>query len=327
MWIFESGSARTSANFDVVLYKMSYSGSAFVYSTTGVSLQYNNDVPGSEYFYTTNRSFDSGAASPQFTLIDVRFKNPKDTTKIAYHLYVPVFVKRVLNYRFDVAVESGTTYTEGAYSPYYGDPAIENVGSPITVYFKYTYQRNAEDWLSAVSGGENVRRNFGKSLLFYKANDNAILKDFPDDTVFVLVDPNNGGKAYYSKKSAAIAGNVLSLTAFKTVMGKDGGGHPTFSGDDFAPANLDTWLDFITAVEHAEGSMVRCLAGAATVKIGEYYYRAYESSTDSALQRYSLFIVPDTVSADAEGAYVTADASTGTVKSGNDYFRLATDGD
>ena len=320
--------ASETAKFEVAIYRMECSAGTFTVNDDKVSLKIN--TVGSRYFYTNNNTYDSGAANPQFTLIDVWFKDPTSATPetgaVAYHLYVPVYIKRVLNYKFEISVESGTTYIESAYSSSYGNPLIENVGSPVTAYFKYTYQRSAEDWALAVNGGEDVERNFGKSLIFYKANNNDILKDFPANTVLVLVDPNNGGKAYYSKIGTALDGNVLDLTAFKSEMDKDGGGNLTFDGDTFAPVNLDTLLTTLVVGEASGGPLVRCDAASATFYYDEYYYRPAEVGDEGTHYRAYVKGAGATRN-DVSGAYVSADAATGTVKIDTAYYRAYADGD
>ncbi|MBR4769872.1 MAG: hypothetical protein IK090_02965, partial [Clostridia bacterium] len=69
----------------------------------------------------------------QCSLIDVRFLDPTGSGKVAYHLYVPVFVKKVLTFDFDVAALGGTTYHESQYTSRFGYRLISNVGTPITL--------------------------------------------------------------------------------------------------------------------------------------------------------------------------------------------------
>ncbi len=314
---FADSTDQSNYNFAVNFYCVSYSGSNFTCSPISSSLV----TCAYQKFVITRDYFDSG--KNQFMLIEVAFKNPADTNKIAYHLYLPVFVQRVLNYRFDVAVRSGTGYIERDYSPYYGDMLIENVGSPVTVYFKYTYQRTAEEWLSFINEGENIHRNFTKSLEFRKANENAVLDLLPDDTILVLVDPNSG-ESYYSDVGTAVSDGMLNLSAFTSVMGKTGS-TVTFSGTSFAPQNLDALMNgTLAVVENNSGPLVACAENVATVKIGEGYYCPYESGEG---QRYSAVIVADSITASESGAYVPCTVSSATVKHGTNYYRPYVDGD
>ena len=68
----------------------------------------------------------------QFTLLDVRFLDPSDNTNVVYHLYVPIYVRKLLEYDFDVRVESGTNYYKNAISALNENNLIENMGVPVT---------------------------------------------------------------------------------------------------------------------------------------------------------------------------------------------------
>ncbi len=276
-----------AGNYEVKIYNVTYSEGVFTPSITGASLKRTDGQ-----FYMTNAAFDSGKI--QFSLIDLRFFNPADTSKVAYHLYVPVFVKKVLSYTFDISAQSGTTYLEGNYTDKYGDALIENIGAPVTLYFQYTYSRTASEWESAINAGENVNRNYTKKLLFYKANTNEILKTLPAGTVLVLVDPNNGGKPYYATVGTALVGNDLNLGAFRSVMSKDGAGNLTFSGDYFTPVDLDEMmtLSATTEGEASEKKMVACADNVATVVVSGQGYRLAtdEELADGSVTKYKITV-------------------------------------
>lgn len=276
-----------AGNYEVKIYNVTYSEGVFTPSITGASLKRTDGQ-----FYMTNAAFDSGKI--QFSLIDLRFFNPADTSKVAYHLYVPVFVKKVLSYTFDISAQSGTTYLEGNYTDKYGDALIENIGAPVTLYFQYTYSRTASEWESAINAGENVNRNYTKKLLFYKANTNEILKTLPAGTVLVLVDPNNGGKPYYATVGTALVGNDLNLGAFRSVMSKDGAGNLTFSGDYFTPVDLDEMmtLSATTEGEASEKKMVACANNVATVVVSGQGYRLAtdEELADGSVTKYKITV-------------------------------------
>ncbi|MBO4217082.1 MAG: hypothetical protein J5940_03985, partial [Clostridia bacterium] len=241
----------SAGEYEVEIYNMSFDNGVFVPSATGASLKRKDNQ-----FYMSATTFDSGKT--QFSLIDVRFFDPANPTQVAYHLYVPVFVKKVMTYQFDIAVLSGTDYLKSTYTSHFGDPLIENTGTPVTFFFRYTYSKTNEDsssspvrttteWQDAINAGENVNRNYEKKLQFYKANTNDVLNDMPGDTILVLVDPNRGGKPYYAKLSDALSGNTINLSAFKETMTKSGD-TVTFSGDSFAPVNLDQMMNISLAM-------------------------------------------------------------------------------
>ena len=269
---FDFGNTTTNASiFDIKIYNMAYNGSKFVPSISGASLQLsaeqfdqNGNRIQSGQFHMTTSLFDTGKT--QFSLIDVRFKDPTNASKVAYHLYVPVFVKRVLMFQFDVAVQTGTTYHEDTYTNRYGTALLENVGTPVTSYFTYTYTRTVTEWAAAINGGENTCCNYAKTLQFTLSSNDA----FPAGTVMVLVDPNNGGRAYYAPFSA-INNGALSLTAFRPVMTQSNG-EISFSGEAFAPVQLCKLLESKLQIANG-GTLVECVAADATFILGGQGYR------------------------------------------------------
>ena len=196
--------------FSIVIYNMVYNNGTFTESLNGASLKRN-----SSGFYVSFNAFDSGKA--QFSLIDVRFKNPAYSSEVVYHLYLPVFIKKVLSFEFEISAQSGTTYLSSKYENKYGEALIENIGTPITLYFKYTYSRTTGEWQEAINSGENVYRSYSKYLKFEKANTSDQLGALPGDTLLALVDPNNSGKVYYSTFANALMqdGVTLDLSKFK----------------------------------------------------------------------------------------------------------------
>ncbi len=281
--------ADTAGVYEVVIYRMTYENGVFTPYLSNVSLK--KDANG---FFTTNAAVDSG--SVQFSLIDVRFfdpaKGPNESLKVAYHLYVPVFVERILDYSFDIAVQTGTTYLESSYTSRYGQALIENLGSPVTLYFRYTYSRSAQEWADAINAGENVHRNYAKQLYFYKANTNDSLKDFPTSTILVLVDKNRGGKVYYATIGTALSGNTLNLSAFKETMTKTAD-VLTFGGNAFAPLTFDTMLGVtVSTVGGGTDTLVACDAQYATLMIGNQGYRLAtdEELADNSVTKYTASV-------------------------------------
>ncbi|MBO4734726.1 MAG: hypothetical protein J5662_09640, partial [Clostridia bacterium] len=273
----------TTDVYTVKIYNMVYD-EHFSPKATGASLKKDDGK-----FYMLNSQFDSGKT--QFSLIDVRFLDPSDNTKVAYHLYVPIFVKKVLSFSFDIAQLSGTSYLNSLYTSRFGQALIENIGTPITLYFRYTYSRTASEWQQAINDGEDVNRNYQKSLMLYKANTNNILQDFPGDTILTLVDPNDGDKPYYAKLSSALSGTTLNLSAFKETMTADGLGGYTFSGDNFTPVSLDSLMT-ISVTGSASGKFVTCDDASATVSVSGQGYRLAtdEEIADNGVSKYSLTV-------------------------------------
>lgn len=294
--------------FDVTVYKVTYSGGTFSTSTSGVSLKRDG------MFHMVNSEFDNGQANPQFSLIDVRFFNPINTSEVAYHLFVPVYVKKVLAYRFDIQALSGTTYLESVYNDF-GKALIENVGTPVTVYFKYTYSRSTTEWGSAINAGENVDRHYDKTLSITRQTGG---DQFPADTVLILVDRLTG-IPYYATWSTAISGSdpnyTLNLSAFRTAE-IDGSGNITFTGTAFTPRNFDEMMT-MTITPDASGSLASCIYE------GGHYLRL---ATDAELANGGIQKYTDQGVANAEGEYVDCESEI-TLRYGGVAYRPKTDKD
>ena len=110
----------------------------------------------------------------QISLVDVQFYDPTGTGRIAYHLYVPVVVKKMLFYTVDLKAAPTTTYKLDAY-PNVVQNILENLGNPITYKLTYTYQQTASVWEAAINSGENVYRNYDKILHMVNFNINLSL--------------------------------------------------------------------------------------------------------------------------------------------------------
>ncbi len=161
--------------------------------TDNASLYVNN---GNFTFDINN--VDSGKA--QFTLIDVEFYDPStsgNSKKVAYHLYVPVYVSQMLKFDFQISSKSGSSYKLDQYTANRRNATLENVGTPITIEARYIYQRELSEWQKAIENGESLLRTYEKT---WDINDNTHI-GFPEGTKMVLIDPNQGNKAFYSALS------------------------------------------------------------------------------------------------------------------------------
>ena len=249
------------------------------------TLEYKNG-----YFRMTNMDYDSNYK--QFTLIDIQYLDPADTSKTAYHLYIPVYVEKMLNFDFMAAALSGTTYNVSAYTD--GNPVLENYGTPITAHVTYSYKRTAEEWQNVINGGENLLTAYGKYVLLESK------QDLPDDTSLVLVDRNNGSKAYYSTIGEAFTASddKLDFSKFST---SDGKGFEPVTFCDLLKKAAD-----ITVSQADDGTLVKCSndISKATFKIGDDYYRKKtESDTDASLL-YSVTLTAKEGMTDADGILI-----------------------
>lgn len=208
-----SGSGSTDIG-TVTIKKCTYNttNSNFDISETEPNLTISN---GSFTIRTANNKeqYDTAVPNGQFTLIDIAYKDPTDNTKIAYHLYVPVLVKKLLEYHFDISVLSGSTYDISKYTSdsQRGKALVENLGTPVTFEFEYEYLRNLSEWTS-----EGAAYNYNKKLLFSKIG----TFEFGSNTKAMLIDLNDGGKAYYLDNwTTGFSNGELDLHAFKAADG------------------------------------------------------------------------------------------------------------
>ena len=164
---------------------------------------------------TSNKEQYDTATPGQFTLIDVAFKNPSETGKVAYHLYVPVIVKKLIEYNFDISAVSGSTYDQSLYTGNRGNTVVENLGAPVTMEFEYNYLRSAAEW------NAETDNNYG--LDKYLSFDPQTVELFDNTTTkLILVDINRGGKEYYLNKWSDgynTTTKLLNLQAFKDAGG------------------------------------------------------------------------------------------------------------
>ena len=287
--------AQDEANiYSVDVYRVTYSNGAFTATlddgTAGkaASLKRANG-----YFYVESDDVDNMQNS--FSLIDVKFCNPASTGEVAYHLYFPVFVKKLLEYDFDVAALSGTRYVSGNYA--FGEnrtdgnsPLIENLGTPVTLQLRYTYERTVAQWQKALDLGDNLLQNFEKKLTMSYNKNSSIDGTLAGDTLLVLVDPmDSGSTPYYARYSAACSGATrvndstysatLDLSAFEDA-----------AGNAFCPVTFNDCLNITATKNNSTGTFLKLGdSTGATVRVGSDYYRL-ATEDDPSGDRYVLTV-------------------------------------
>lgn len=128
----------------------------------------------------------------QFTLLDVPFKDPTGENN-TYHLYIPVVVQKLLNYRFSAAASVGANYYTSHYDRL-SDQVLASHEEQVTTLLTYEYERTKAEWQTAIDNGENLLWDFDKKInLVTESNDN-----LPKETRLTLVDRNNQDKVYFS---------------------------------------------------------------------------------------------------------------------------------
>ena len=270
--------------YDVVLKRVTFNAEG-----TAISEISDSDVclkKANGQFYIEADDTDTKAATAQFTLIDVQFFDPSAPTKVAYHLYIPCYVRKLVEYDFDIHVESGTSYDINSYSSLVENSLVENVGTPITLEFAFTYNRTDEEWTAAANSGDSLLSNFPKDLLFDNATSGS-KPNFPTTTKMVLIDTQNHSKAYYldglSDSSFVPDGNYRTLK-FNQFSDLD--------LEPFSPVNLNDMLN-VTVTTASDGTLVQSDSGA-TVKdtSSNITYRLATDAErdDNTIQKYTATV-------------------------------------
>lgn len=284
--------------------------------SANLKCQYKQGSSSVNVFHMDPAKVDSGADSPQFTLIDVKYKDPSGSGNIAYHLYIPVYVKKVIQYNFHLSYASNTDYYKSAYKMD-ANTLFENLGNPVTLEFEYEYTRTADEWKVAINGGDSVLTNYYKSL-----HVNMHGNTWPAGTRLALVDAGNHDKVWYMD-TPSLTGNYLHLYDFTDDGSSD--------GDYFTPGYLNNLMSVTVGAPASgtTGTLVLCtnqteaeaLAEGATVLANNNkYYRpasdeelensgvekltvtgvtftegsAYLTTTNRAVERYYLTILTKT---------------------------------
>ena len=251
--------------------RMELTAGDFVQTSTDVSMEWDQV---NTRFAVKKNLVDNNRDS--FTLLDVAFYDPYDTTAprtVAYHLYVPILVKKVLEFQFSSYVLPGTTYRAADYTGH--KQVLENFGTSVTVCFSYTYGRTAAEWIQALEAGDDLTGNYDKSIILSKYENVSAL---PAGTKLALVDAQTG-KAYYKTLGANFSGEL----ALNTFVADDG-------TTPFEPVSLSELLQ-ITASDDNAGAFVRCDADdadALATDTSGNTYKLYTEELENPGQRYSL---------------------------------------
>lgn len=197
-----SGNTTATANgknyykLTLTAYKWDENSQKFVVNTTekDQSLTLKKD----DKIYLNPGKYDNQKG--QFTLIDVAYydpavASPNENTAVAYHLYIPVVVKKMFQFQFWAAAKMGTSYTVGAYGTDTNPltaAAIGTHGEPVTVLLNYEYQWTQQEWQTAIDNGQNLLWNFQHGIQLDGG-------ELPSGTKLTLVDRNNADKVFYKQ--------------------------------------------------------------------------------------------------------------------------------
>ncbi|MGN1184835.1 MAG: hypothetical protein ACI4R7_06360 [Oliverpabstia sp.] len=154
----------------------------------------------------------------RFTLIEASFTVTVNGQKRTYTVSVPVIVKRQLQYNFMSTFSYGAEFKAETFSNL-TTHVLENAGNPITAYLTYEYNREETnfveyDWQGYMNDGGNML-GVDKILSFSDV--------FPSGTEFILVDCQDGNRAYsYKVENAATETTTeIGLSDFSSVTNAD----------------------------------------------------------------------------------------------------------
>ena len=242
---------------------------------------------------------DSSQRADTFTLVDVQFKDPLQTDKIAYHLYVPVYTVKEMNVKLSVVAKTGAYSASDTNNAYAGLIAeyqssgsqfnhVDSLDTWMTHYIRYEY--DPEDITALIRQGK-IRWNYDKYLKFDTISNANTENPLPgvkqgDDTYMVLVDPNGEiAKAYYANISdmdtyPSSNGN-LSSTGYDvdfhkfTSDGNDGFEYRSFNDiieNDLVAEPNQGHGQYILLDNTTETDRAKIEAGGYHVCIGDAYY-------------------------------------------------------
>lgn len=221
------------------------------------------------YFKVTDGQYDNDGTN-RFTVITLDYIDQTGSGKTALRLHIPVFVRKVLDFSFQSYVISGTDFNHSHYTDK-TKLAFESFDAPVTIYFKYSYYKSANEWEKMLNNGDSLLWSFDKKLYIIgdSATDSGVLTD---DTKLTLVDANNNDKTYHSTASDAKFNKTTGELDLTNISG-------------FKPVTMnDVLLRYasVTAKESSDGTLVEATGEAtATVKTsdGKYYRPAGEAET------------------------------------------------
>jgi hypothetical protein len=154
---------------------------SFIALTNSNSLLYSNGT-----FSLNGAKHDNQLK--QFTLIDVKYQNQKSTSQY-YHLYIPVVVKKVLQYDFSVMMNNGSSTYDGDYSN--TTSVLASYGENFTAKLSYNYTWTKAEWEAYLTSGNSLLWSYDKQVQLDAATTSSDLNK--ETTRITVVDINRYG--------------------------------------------------------------------------------------------------------------------------------------
>lgn len=186
-------------------------------------------------FTANSGKYDNG--NDQFTLIQVQYTSGTGTGD-TYSVWLPIILKKTLDYTFTSNIENGTNYRTENYK---NTNLLSGHGEKSTALLTFTYRPSSADWVRMLNNGENLTNGYDKSLEFKFSS----INKFPVGTELVLVD-KAANKSYYKKLAA---GDAL-VTGDAQIKLSD------YFGNEFKLNNISDMLD-ITVEKATDGNIIK----------------------------------------------------------------------
>jgi hypothetical protein len=286
-----AGTDASNAYFDIVVSPCVLNDGTFEIDDS------QNAVAGLTYsggkFSLNPSGADSLSSGDTFTLVDIQFKDPLYTNKIAYHLYIPVYTIKEIEVTFSAAVMSGfnsVSYNAEVEStnPYNTDAKlknklrdthVENLDTWYTTYIRYTYEH---DDLEALLDSGNLNWNHNK---YFYMDKHGLASILPENTYMVLVDPNGDHDKKYqatlSSEDFAVNNNRITFDLRKF---KDSSDDPK-SFDVCAFNELIAKKIEVTENTEGTGKYNLCSGNGTFENTGDTYY-VYTKASDGTKTYY-----------------------------------------
>lgn len=244
-------------------------------------------VSSSKKISITPNAYDN--QSSQFTLLDVTYEDPTDNTH-AFHLYIPVLVKKVLYINFKTRFIAGTDYCASDYPMTDTSPnhyATAGFNEPVTAYMEYRYEKET-DWQSMLDNGENLLWYYDKILDLVSGSTSAVGTTLlPAGTRLTLVDRQT--MQYYTYTTTGKEDFHKFKLTDMTAPGTDSA--------SFAPVFICDLLELKVeeASKPTDGAtyyVQETDPSKATVRVGADYYRKAtdDDVKDSKVKRYKITV-------------------------------------
>ena len=186
-------------------------------------------------FTANSGKYDNG--NDQFTLIQVQYTSGTGTGD-TYSVWLPIILKKTLDYTFTSNIENGTNYRTENYK---NTNLLSGHGEKNTALLTFTYRPSSADWVRMLNNGENLTNGYDKSLEFKFSS----INKFPVGTELVLVD-KAANKSYYKKLTADDA----LVTGDVQIKLSD------YFGNEFKLNNISDMLD-ITVEKATDGNIIK----------------------------------------------------------------------